>query len=180
MTTQAAVNTGALTRGLLQYRRMLYSFIYSLVRDVIATEELFQEVALIAIEKDRKADEEIREPAAWLRETARRLVVAGFRTSQGRLVVVESDYLEQVAQVFETETTTDYQHARLAALEQCLKRVSFENRDVLYRHYVLGNSYQEIGDAKQRTPGALRVVMHRVVRQLMGCIQQRLAQAASP
>lgn len=178
MTSQAAVKTGSLTRGLLQYRRMLYSFIYSLVRDVTATEEIFQEVALIAIEKDRKADEEIREPARWLREVARRLVQAGFRTSQGRLITVEADYLEQVADVFEAETGTDYQQARLAALEQCLKRVSWENRDVLHRHYVQGVSYQEIGEAVQRTPGALRVVVHRVVRQLMLCIQNRLAQQA--
>ncbi len=173
---QATVSSsGSLTQGLLQYRRMLSGFIYSLVRDVVVTEEIFQQVALVAIEKDRKGDEEIREPARWLRETARRIVQAGFRTSQGRLVTVEGEYLERIAEVFETETSKDAQLARLAALEGCMKRVSSENRDVLHRHYVLGYSYEEISEAVGRSPGALRVLVHRVVRQLASCIEGRLA-----
>jgi RNA polymerase sigma-70 factor (ECF subfamily) len=177
MTGREAGKGGSLTQGLLQYRRMLCSFIYSLVRDVLVTEEIFQQVALVAIEKDRKGDEEIREPAPWLRETAWRIVQAGFRTSQGRVISVDQEYLEQVADVFETETTADFQRARLAALGACLERVSTEHRDVLHRHYVQGAGYDEIGAALNRTPGALRVLVHRVIKQLSGCIKKRLAQA---
>jgi RNA polymerase sigma factor (sigma-70 family) len=173
------MKASSLTQGLLHYRRMLSSFIYSLVRDVVATEEIFQEVALAAMEKDRKADEEIREPARWLRATAWRIVQAGFRTSQGRLITVDQEYLEQVAEVFETETTTEYQRARLAALGECMDKVSGDNRAVLHRHYVQGASYDEIGAALNRTPGALRVLVHRLVRQLEACIKNRLAEAES-
>ena len=177
MTTREAVKTGSLTHGLLQYRRMLCSFIYSLVRDVLVTEEIFQQVALVAIEKDRKGDEEIREPARWLRAAAWRIVQAGFRTSQGRLVTVDQDYLEQVADVYESSTHRDFHKARLEALDGCLKKVSLDNRDVLHRHYVMGSSYEEIGSAVQRTPGALRNLTHRLVKQLLGCIENRLARA---
>jgi RNA polymerase sigma-70 factor (ECF subfamily) len=177
MTGREAVKPGSLTHGLLQYRRMLCSFIYSMVRDVLVTEEIFQQVALVAIEKDRKGDEEIREPARWLRGTAWRIVQAGFRTSQGRLVTVEPEYLEQVADVFESAKGNEFQRVRLEALDGCLKRVSSENRDVLHRHYVQGASYEEIGQAVQRTPGALRNLTHRVVKQLLTCIEQRIARA---
>ena len=175
--TKEAGKAGSLTHGVLQYRRMLCSFIYSMVRDVLVTEEIFQQVAVVAIEKDRKGDEEIREPARWLRGVARRLVQAGFRTSQGRLITVDQDYLEQVADTFESATPGDFQRVRLEALDGCLKRVSSENRDVLHRHYVLGSSYQEIGAAVQRTPGALRNLTHRVVKQLSTCIENRLARS---
>lgn len=175
--TREAGKPGSLTQGVLQYRRMLCSFIYSLVRDVLITEEIFQEVAVVAMEKDRRGDEEIREPARWLRETARRIVQAGFRTSQGRLVTVEQEYLEQVADVFETETPNEIYRARLTAMDYCLRRVSSEKRDVLHRHFVQGASYDEIGAALQRTPGALRVQVHRVLRQLSACVQERLARA---
>jgi RNA polymerase sigma-70 factor, ECF subfamily len=175
--TRDAGKPGSLTQGVLHYRRMLCGFIYSMVRDVLVTEEIFQEVALVAVDKDRKGDEEIREPARWLRETARRLVQAGFRTSQGRLVTVDQEYLEQVADVFESETSAELYNARLAAMDYCLKRVSSEKRDVLHRHYVQGASYDEIGAALQRSPGALRVLVHRVLQQLSACVKERLARA---
>jgi RNA polymerase sigma factor (sigma-70 family) len=175
--TREAGKPGSLTQGLLQYRRMLCGFIYSLVRDVLITEEIFQEVAVAAMEKDRKADEEVREPARWLREAARRLVQAGFRTSQGRLVTVDQEYLEQVADVFETETTDELYRARLTAMDYCLRRVSSEKRDVLHRHYVQGASYDEIGAALQRPPGTLRVMVHRLLQQLAACVKERLAKA---
>lgn len=177
MITREAVKSGSLTQALVQYRRMLCSFIYSLVRDVLATEEIFQQVALVAIEKDQRGDEEIREPAPWLRATAWRLVKAGFRTSQGRFITVEQEYLEQVAELFETETAGELQRARLSALGSCLEQVSAENRDVLHRHYVQGATYDAMGTALQRTPGALRVLVHRVIRRLGACIETRLAQA---
>jgi RNA polymerase sigma factor (sigma-70 family) len=168
---------GSLTQGLLQYRKMLCSFIYSLVRDVLVTEEIFQQVALVAIEKDRKADEEIREPAAWLRETAWRMVQAGFRTSQGRVITVDQEYLEQVAEVFESEHTIENQRARITALNRCMDKVSEGNREILRRHYLQGASYDQISAEVHRTSGALRVLVHRVVRQLMVCVENRLAKA---
>jgi RNA polymerase sigma factor (sigma-70 family) len=175
--TREAGKPGSLTQGVLHYRRMLCGFIYSLVRDVLVTEEIFQEVALVAIDKDRKGDEEIREPARWLRETARRIVQAGFRTSKGRVVTVDQEYLEQVADVFETETSDELYRARLAAMDYCLKRVSLEKRDVLHRHYVQGDSYDQIGADLQRSPGALRVMVHRVIQQLGTCVKERLARS---
>jgi RNA polymerase sigma-70 factor (ECF subfamily) len=175
MLTLEPARTCTLTQGLIQYRRMLSSFIYSLVRDVVATEEIFQEVALVAIEKDKKGDEEIREPARWLRGAAWRIVQAGFRTKQGRLITVDQEYLEQVAEVFESETAGDFQKARVAALGHCLDRVSLPIREVLHRHYVQGATYEQIGASVGRTPGVLRVLVHRVMRQLLTCIERRLA-----
>ena len=126
------------------------------------------------MEKDRRSDEEIREPAAWLRGTAWRIVQAGFRTSQGRLVTVDQNYLEQVVEVFESQSTVDMQQARLAALARCLEKVSGENREILHRHYVQGMGYDQIAITANRSSGALRVLVHRVVRQLLVCIRKRL------
>jgi RNA polymerase sigma-70 factor (ECF subfamily) len=165
---------GALAEALLHYRGMLFGFIYSLVRDVLVAEEIFQEVAVIALEKDRKGDELIREPAQWLKEVVRRLVQAGFRTRQGRVVQVEPDYLEQVAQAKEIDELTDPQQTQLAALGNCLEHVSPQNRDLLQRRYVQGASYEEIARHMQRTPGALRVLIHRIQRHLADCVEHRL------
>ncbi|MBL8798378.1 MAG: hypothetical protein JNM56_31070, partial [Planctomycetia bacterium] len=68
MDSHDAPRTRSLAHALLQYRGMLYGLIYALVRDVLVAEEIFQEVAVVALEKDRKGDEVIREPAQWLKE----------------------------------------------------------------------------------------------------------------
>src|SRR5262245_60829470 len=177
MESREAGKVCSLTQGLLQYRGMLFGFIYALVRDVVIAEEIFQEVAVVALEKERRGDEVIREPALWLRGVVRRIVQAGYRTRQGRLVTVEPDYLQQVAQGFEAEAPSEQQCAKLTALGTCLEHVSQQNRDLLRRRYVLGSSYQEIGKVVHRKPGALRVLIHRVQRALADCVTHRLDQA---
>jgi RNA polymerase sigma-70 factor (ECF subfamily) len=174
MESRDAPKSYSLAQALLQHRGMLYGFIYSLVRDVLVAEEVFQEVAVVALEKERKADEVIREPLQWLKEVVRRLVQAGFRTRQGRLVTVDSAYLEQVVQAGDAEGIAE-QRARLAALGGCLEHVSEPNRELLRRRYVMGNSYEEISKEVQRTAGALRVLVHRIQRQLADCVETRLA-----
>jgi RNA polymerase sigma factor (sigma-70 family) len=159
----------------LQYRNTLYGFIYSLVRDVVIAEEIFQEVAVIAMEKERKGDEVIREPAQWLKEVVRRLVHAGYRTRQGRVVSVDQEYLEQVVETFESEASVEQQQSRLSALGACMEHVSEPNRDLLRRRYVQGASYDEIGKELRRSPGGLRVLVHRIQRELADCVQHRLA-----
>jgi RNA polymerase sigma factor (sigma-70 family) len=175
MPSQPVPKVRSLTQGLIQYRGTLYGFIYSLVRDVLVAEEVFQEVAVIAMEKERKGDEVIREPAKWLKEVVRRIVQAGYRSKQGRVVSVEQEYLEQVAETFEAEDSADQQQKQLAALGTCLEHVSEQNRGLLQRRYVVGASYEEIGRELQRPPGALRVLVHRIQRQLADCVQNRLA-----
>ena len=177
MDSREAPRACSLTQGLLQYRGMLYGFIYALVRDVIAAEEIFQEVAVVAMEKERRGDEIIREPALWLKGVVRRIVQAGYRTHYGRLITVDPEYLEQVAQGFETEAGNEHQNNKLMALGNCLEHVSQKNRDLLRRRYVLGSSYQEIGKVVNRTPGALRVLVHRIQRQLADCVTNRLGHA---
>lgn len=169
-----AAKVSSLTQSLLQYRAMLFGFIYSLVRDVNTAEEIFQEVAVVALEKERKGDEVIREPARWLKEVVRRLVQAGFRTRQGRAVSVDPEYLQSVVAGFE-ETTHEPDQERLDALAGCLEQVAADNRDLLRRRYVQGDSYDEIAKAVQRKPGALRVTVHRVQRLLADCVEQKLA-----
>src|SRR5271154_4936811 len=149
MDTQPVAKVRSLTQGLLQYRGMLYGFIYSLVRDVVVAEEIFQEVAVIAMEKEGKADEVIREPAKWLKEVVRRLVHAGYRTRQDRVIAVDPDYFKQVAETI-IETSPDREQAQLSALGSCLEHVSGPNRDLLQRRFVLGSSYDEIGKEIQR------------------------------
>lgn len=165
----------SLTEGLVQYRGMLYGLIYSLVRDVQAAEEIFQEVAVVAMEKEKRGDEVIREPAQWLKEVVRRLVQAGFRTRQGRLITVEPDYLEQVSLSFEAEGDADYHQCKLDALGSCLERVSPRNRELLERRYAQGSSYDEIAHEVKRSAGSLRVLVHRLQRHLADCVEQRLA-----
>jgi RNA polymerase sigma factor (sigma-70 family) len=171
-----APRTVSLTQALLQYRAMLYGFIYALVRDAVIAEEIFQEVAVVAMEKDRRGDEVIREPARWLKEVVRRTVRAGYRTRQGRVVQVEPEYLEQVAEGLDAESAA-FQHERLAALGHCLEHVSGPNRDLLRRRYVEGDSYEAIGKAVHKTPGALRVLVHRLQRQLADCVEHRLTES---
>lgn len=164
-----------LTEGLVQYRGMLFGFIYSLVRDVAVAEEILQEVAVVAMEKERRADEIIREPAAWLKEVVRRLVQAGFRTRQGRLITLDQEYLEQVSLGFQDAAGGDFHHTRLDALGSCLERMNDRHRALLQRRYVAGDSYDDIAKGSNRSPGALRVLVHRLQRQLADCVEQRLA-----
>lgn len=164
---------GLLSRTLIVQRDMIYGYVYALLRDIDAAEEVFQEVALVAIREDQEGADEIREPLAWLREVARRLVKARYRMSSKSKVTADQEYIERAADLLnraETETQD-----RLAALRECLKIVPADLREILEKRYVFGMSYEDMGSVLQRSAGSLRVLVYRVRRELGDCVNARLA-----
>lgn len=164
---------GLLIRTLIDQRDFLYGYVYALLRDINAAEEVFQEVALVAIREDQGGTDDIRDPLAWLREVARRLVKARYRLLSKSKILADQEYIERAADLID-RAESDTQD-RLAALRECLKRVPASLREILENRYVRGMSYEAIGDLLQRSAGSLRVLVHRVQRELGDCVNARLS-----
>ena len=69
-----------LSQSLLENRDVLFSYIMSLVRDFNTAEDLFQEVALIILRKEKEGIE-VSHFGAWSREIARRHILDFWKKS---------------------------------------------------------------------------------------------------
>jgi len=164
---------------LLRYRRELFSFIRALVRNSQDTEDVFQEVARIIVEKSSL---EVDNFEAWAREIARRQALAYFRkkrTSSRRFKPVE-EMIETVSAAFAgnpvaPEESTD----RYEALRACLQKLGESARKLLRMRFEEDREYAEIAGSTGRNEGAVRRAVARARKALADCVFARLGMAGA-
>jgi RNA polymerase sigma-70 factor (ECF subfamily) len=87
--------------------------------------------------------------------------------------IVGDEALESLAQ--ERETASDLLELRRQALEGCLAKLPAADRDLIDRHYRRGMTVPQIAELTGRNIHTLYKTMQRIRRQLLSCIDARLA-----
>lgn len=112
-----------LVKQLLQNRRRIFGFIYTLTRDVDTAEEIFQEVSVAVLEESSMRPDVARF-LPWVCEVARHRVADYYRNRRRR-PPVSTLLTEAAAEVFERNEETREEAARpirgLQALLECLR-----------------------------------------------------------
>jgi RNA polymerase sigma-70 factor (ECF subfamily) len=157
---------------LLRERVKLLAYIRAIVRDAHLAEDIFQDVAVIAL---RKRDEirDGRHFLAWIRLTARNLALKVVRRQQRYQLLDETllDQLDEQWAEHDLSSTTDL----VEAFRDCIERLSPHARDLLKRRYVDGISGLHLAELFDRTLNTIYVSLSRIHRSLGDCIRQRLA-----
>ena len=92
----------------------------------------------------------------------------------GRLVFSEK-LLERIAD----DAPEDKSHDRLLrALESCLEKLTDHQRTLVRARYTPGQSLEKHAETLNRTPGSLRIALHRVRDLLKTCIERKIASEA--
>jgi RNA polymerase sigma-70 factor (ECF subfamily) len=157
---------------LLRERVKLLAYIRAIVRDGHLAEDVFQEVAVLAI---RKRDE-IRDGPhflAWMRLTSRHTALKTLRHRQHQLLLDESllDRLDEQWAEHDSASSADL----LEALRHCLERLSPHARNLVKLRYAEGVSGQRLAEVVDRSLNTVYVSLSRIHRSLGDCIRQRLA-----
>ena len=156
---------------LTQVQQRLFGFLFKRLADREQAREVLQRTNLVLC---RKADNY--EPGtnfkAWAMTVANYEVMA-YRKSQVRERLVFTD------EVFAMIGTADdgqssAQSDRVAHLKHCLQGMSLKNRELLDWRYQGERTMEKIAEDIGSTIGAVKVKLHRLRRQLLGCIQNRM------
>jgi RNA polymerase sigma-70 factor, ECF subfamily len=160
---------------LLADRSKLLAFIWSIVRDFHATEDIFQEVVVAAMSHagDIQNTEHL---LSWARQAARFKGIDWVRSQKRQPFLLDGDVLDLL----------EGQWSRLDsvsplvwtdAVRDCVRKLTDYARQLITLRYVEGLAGREVARRLGRTPRAVYVALGRTYRQLQDCIQGRLAGA---
>lgn len=160
-----------LSSQLMAERHSLMGFIYGMVRDLAAAEDIFQEV-WIRLAEAAERDEPIADPGRWCRGVARNLILHHWRSSRASRVIVDSELLELVEQAM--NESQDPWAERRHALMMCIDRLPQPSKELLRMKYDQGLSFAAMAQMLCRSIDSLKMALSRVRRVLQECAERRL------
>jgi RNA polymerase sigma-70 factor (ECF subfamily) len=154
-----------------QNQRRIFGYLYTLVPDRHAAEDLLQETSLVICEKfhEFKPGTDF---VAWACQIAWWRVRAARQKYARSKVVFDEEVLESVAHTAAEllpETT-----ARHEALAHCLKKLHPRDRELLMTRYEPGNGVPEAAQRTGRSLEAAYKALARLRKLLFDCVNQQL------
>jgi RNA polymerase sigma-70 factor (ECF subfamily) len=152
-------------------RHALMGFIYSMVHDFAAAEDIFQEV-WIRMQEAVERGEPIADPAKWCRGVAKNLILHYWRAKRTSKVWADSELLELVEQALDEQADdrTDYRQALL----QCIDQLPDRSRQLLQMKYGEGLSFAAMAGQLKRTLESLKMALCRIRQRLQECVERKL------
>lgn len=156
----------------------LFRYLRFIGADYATAEDLLQDTFLRAFRaKATPGLDQERARRAWLRRIAHNLFIDHCRRHQRSPVTFSSKQAEVAEDFWKQEF---YQHDEgfgcYEALEQCLKRLNTNQRNLVEAFYNARQSREEIAESLGITPSGVKAALRRVRASLGECIQLRVSQ----
>jgi RNA polymerase sigma-70 factor (ECF subfamily) len=152
-------------------RHYLMGFIYGLVRDLAAAEDILQEV-WIRLAEAAERGEPILVPGRWCRGVAKNLILHYWREKRTAKVVADSELLDLVERAFEENEEPWLE--RRQALMKCIDALPGKSKQLLRLKYDQGLSFADMARRLRRSKDSLKMALHRVRQALVDCVEKRL------
>lgn len=162
-------------------RRPLEAFVYGLLRDAPAAEDLIQEV-WVRLAAEVEKGTHIENQAAWCRGVARHLALRYWEKQRTSKVVADSALLEsfiaRAEEAFaEADATPEDWAARQEALVECVAALPERSRRLLNLRYIDCESLKDIATVIDQSFAAVKKALFRLRRLLLECVERKLRQA---
>ncbi len=160
------------TTQLVAHQKYIYSFIYTLVSNRADAEDILQKTALVMCRKfsEMKSDEHF---LAWSLNIARKEVY-NFRRKCERSKVIFNDQAFEIL-MSQSDQIMNQVDQRKGALDQCLKKLNTEDRQLLQMRYEAGVTIKTIAENLDRPVQGLYKVFGRIHANLKECILKSLS-----
>lgn len=157
------------------HQRLVRAFLVRHVGDQQLTDDLAQEVFVAAyrgLGRYRAAGS----LSGWLLGIARNHVLMHFRALPPRTVVSLDSVLEGIhlKSLEEPDFDSTLEQHRVDALRSCIQSLDPVQRELLIRFYYRSEATEEIARSVGKRPGAIRMLLMRIRRQLRACIEGKL------
>jgi RNA polymerase sigma-70 factor (ECF subfamily) len=166
-----------LIKQLLKHQGPFMGYLVAITRDLGAAEEIFQNVAVVVLEKG--ATEPIRDFRAWAKEIVRRQALHYLQEqSQTRQRSMAPELIDGLSLALDAEPLgTEGPPKERDLLALCLKILAPRSRRILALRYEKRQSFEEIGSTLESSAQAVQRALSRIRQSLHECIQTRLQAA---
>ena len=160
-----------------QNRRWMLAYLYSMVGDVAAAEDLVQETFAIAYRKREEFRKDL--PfGAWLRGIARNVALRHLEQRARRPVLLDTEaawdaFDRRAAALEQAHVDPEFQADRVAALRECLNVLADKARRLVLGRYREGLGFPELARISGLSPASVPVLLHRARTVLGECIKRR-------
>ncbi len=164
-------------RLMTDYQGRLYGFILSMVCDVNEANDLLQETNLVLWRQsdDFQMGSDFK---AWSFRVAHFQVMAMRQRKIRDRLVFDGPLLESISS--RARLNDDHYQRRQGRLDDCLKRLSSQHRDVVCRFYEQRESMATIAKALGRNPNAVGQMLFRIRKNLLACVSASAHEKVTP
>ena len=158
-------------RYMLENREKLLAYVWPIVRDAHVSEDVYQNVAILAMEKCEQIEDE-KHLQLWLRKASRYKSLEALRQKDRMPPVLSSqtlDILEPYWDAYDAFETTDLADS----LKQCIDRLTTYARQLIKLRYGEGLSCNEVADSVNRNVHAVYKSLSRTHDQLRLCMESK-------
>jgi RNA polymerase sigma-70 factor (ECF subfamily) len=169
-----------LMKSAFRYQNALVSYAYGLLRDRALAEDAVQEAFLVLMEKWASFEPEFG-VFPWVRRMVYYKVQELSRARRRERPADDEELRELAAQAIEEnfdEEAAEAFEPRLAAYEECVRKLGPEAEDLLVRYYGREESGRKIAGALRRSVNAVWLALSRIRKSLRECITRRCAEGA--
>jgi RNA polymerase sigma-70 factor, ECF subfamily len=147
------------------------AFLYSIVRDRHACDDLLQDVALTLWKKFDEYDAK-RPFGAWARGIAAKKILQSFEKSKHLPVLLSPEAIEAILGAYDQ---TELDSGMRSALETCLKALPERSQNLISLRYEKTLKLGEIARAMQSSLDAVHKALSRIRLTLRKCVEQQVA-----
>jgi RNA polymerase sigma-70 factor, ECF subfamily len=167
----------AFARLFAQNERRLYSYIFSLLGDWSAAEDVFQDTCVVMWTKfaDFQPGTDF---AGWACGIARYKVLKYRRQCRRRLPFVSEEFIATVAAARESEAEDGQDW--LAKLSQCVEKLTLRDSRIIKARYASNLTIKELAASLGLSANTAYKAVGRIRRELLDCVQKAMAQEEHP
>lgn len=155
------------------YIDQIYRYIYFKVATREEAEDLTSEVFLKTWQYLFGSQKEVKNLKALLYQIARNLVVDFYRQKSQIEILDDENILERIEDSRQQNLLLKIDHkAEIVTVEQGLKKLKDEYREVIILKYLEGLDNWEIAKIINKSKGAVRVLLHRALKVLKGYLEK--------
>ena len=162
----------ATLRLLLSRRSALISYLHIYVRDYYVAEDLFQEVALRAVERHPDIPDEA-SAYAWLRTVARNCAIDWLRRNQRQPITLDDETLDLLDTQWTQEKANDSNELH-EALSECINQLTPRAQQLVERRFKNQMSTKEIAEATGRKTDSIYTAFSRIYAALADCLRAKI------
>jgi RNA polymerase sigma-70 factor (ECF subfamily) len=165
---------GTALRLLLANRAMLLGYINAITGDPTLSEDVFQEVSIVVMDKFATVTG-VEGFRPWARTIARFQSLKAVNRRRASPIRLAGEVLDRLDRAWEEQDRDDPRAASVAALEQCIARLTPRAQQLVHLRYHQGLSGQAIADELGKPLNTIYVAISRIHRSLAECIRNQLS-----
>lgn len=158
---------------LMEHRAMLHSFVYAVMRNAHAAEDVLQEVSVVLWSKFSEFQEGTNF-GAWARSVAYREILAARRSEMRAHRHFDEGCAQAILAAYERRSEQVDTTGHRDALRRCLSSIGGDLRKVFHCRYVLRMNSRDIARKFSRSSQAVDALIYRGKKLLSDCVRGRL------